>query len=561
MNRRSRVLRLAGSWLGYAAVVAVVVAPLTVERAIENAVFADRLGAFPVEISLSHNGVSTLDTGVAGKLYWDRTGVAGFGANVRSTGPPVAGGTLGSYVSQDFVQANAAFVDDPAEIARVYGAELRNRVLRSFLLYELVSALLGGSLMWALFRGALPLVPGRLGSRATRAALRSAYVLTATAASVAVASAMFGRWDGSREVGDSYSLAEVPGLSFSSPQTLEVARQVRPFLEKNAARIEERSGRYRQAAEENLSEQLAMYGEGLQPREGEVVVLAEADPQGSRVATRVRTDLYAQLSDALGDDAIASRTIAGDVTSNGAVAEKGFVQDEAGASPGIPVVAVKGDHDSGITVEQLRDADVEVPDLEVVESGELLIAGAGDPESKALFGGLVTNESGTGQAELGGDLRRVVDEEVEDGRAVQVVLHQPAAAAAYLGIDSIDSLRYSTLGSTVPHDDGIPDVPPGSVSVGHLHDADGPWVIWNTDGDDITWTVVSQLGTSGGTEESPTFNRFSTPFSVPLKEVSVRLNYVDRDSGLQTGYASIVIGTDGSVDVEARVDVGLSPTP
>ena len=53
--------------------------------------------------------------------------------------------------------------------------------------------------------------------------------------------------------------------------------------------------------------------------------------------------------------------------------------------------------------------------------------------------------------------------------------------------------------------------------MGHYHDPDGPWVVWNTDGDLVTWTVVSQLGTSGGVEENPTFNRFSTPFSTPLK--------------------------------------------
>ena len=73
--------------------------------------------------------------------------------------------------------------------------------------------------------------------------------------------------------------------------------------------------------------------------------------------------------------------------------------------------------------------------------------------------------------------------------------------------------------------------------------------------------MVSQLGTSGGVEENPTFNRFSTPFSVPLKEVSVRLSYVDEDTGLQTGYASIVIGTDGEASVEERVDVGLPGQP
>lgn len=72
-----------------------------------------------------------------------------------------------------------------------------------------------------------------------------------------------------------------------------------------------------------------------------------------------------------------------------------------------------------------------------------------------------------------------------------------------------------------PRDDGIPDVPPGIVNVGHLHDAMPPRIIWNTDTDQMTWTVVNQLGTAGGAEENPTFNRFSTPFSTPLKDLSL----------------------------------------
>jgi hypothetical protein len=82
-------------------------------------------------------------------------------------------------------------------------------------------------------------------------------------------------------------------------------------------------------------------------------------------------------------------------------------------------------------------------------------------------------------------------------------------------------------------------------------------VIWNTDGDKVTWTVVSQLGTAGGVEENPTFNRFSTPFSTPLKTVSMQLQYFSEDSGLQTGYAQISVAVDGTVTISDRVDVGL----
>jgi hypothetical protein len=138
-----------------------------------------------------------------------------------------------------------------------------------------------------------------------------------------------------------------------------------------------------------------------------------------------------------------------------------------------------------------------------------------------------------------------------------VLLHQPRSAAGYVGVDSVGDLDEAIGRESIPWDDGIPDLPPGIINVGHLHDAAPPRVIWNTDGDEITWTVLNQLGTSGGVEENPTFNRFSTPFSVPLKKMSMQLQYVDTGTGLQTGYASIEVATDGTVIVSERTDLGL----
>jgi hypothetical protein len=263
--------------------------------------------------------------------------------------------------------------------------------------------------------------------------------------------------------------------------------------------------------------------------------------------------MYALLQEYLGEDAFALRTISGDVSSNGTVAERGFVHGEASASPGIPSVAVKGDHDSETTVEQLEDGGVLVPDLETLEVGGLRVAGANDPAFKTLFGGLVTNDSGITEAELGSMLR----DEVEPDQAVIVLLHQPRSAVGYLGIESMAELSPNQEKRTTAWDDGIADLPPGSLNIGHLHDAAGPWVVWNTDGDEVTWTVVSQLGTSGGVEENPTFNRFSTPFSTPLKPLTVHLQYLNPETGLQTGFASIAFGVDGMVEIADRVDVGL----
>ncbi|UMG91574.1 hypothetical protein [Nocardioides sp. TF02-7] len=475
------------------------------------------------------------------------------------TGPPEAGGTLSSYVSPRFLQANAAFVNDPAEVARSYGAELRSQVVQRTIVYGLAVAAVGGLLLMALFRGGAPPVPARWsGTRGRRVAARAGYVVGAVVVSTAVASVLFARWDARDAADEGYAMPGVEGLSFSSPQTREVAQQVRPFIEKNTTRIEARAAQYRDATRENLERIIPSEAEELAPREGEVVVVAEADPQGSQVATDARVPLYDLLREHLGADAVVVRTISGDISSNGTVAEDGFVRDEAAASGEIPTVAVKGDHDSEATVEQLEDGGATVVDRTVEEVGGILVSGAADPAFKSLFGGLVNNDSGVTQHERGEDLRGVVEEEAaEEERGLVVVVHQPATAAGYLGVDAVTELDPAQERPTTPADDGIGDLPPGIVNIGHRHDAEPPRVVWNTDGSQVTWTVVNQLGTSGGVEETPTFNRFSTPFSTPLKDVTVQLQYVNPDTGLQTGYASIVLSPDGDVTVERRVDVGL----
>ncbi|MDF1601946.1 hypothetical protein [Nocardioides sp. YIM 152315] len=553
--RARRVARIGLRWLAWVLVGVVVSLPLAAERAVEHARIDDRLGTLPVQVRLAHNGYTTLDTGILGKLYWQRTGALGFGASLRSTGPPIAGGTLASYVSPKFVSANARFLESPDRLAATYGAEMRRQVVVTGVWYAVIGGLLVGTV---LFAGASA-GAARRRSRRVRWIAGTAVVVIAAGCSTTAAVIEFRHWDGSQVAERSYPMPTRPELSFSSPQTREIAEQVRPFIEKNTTRIRERNSRYEETSATSVREQLADHLSSLAPREGEEIVIAEADPQGSEVGTDVRRDLYAALADALDaagadPDSVVLRTIAGDISSNGTVAEKDFVHDEVAASSDIPVVAAKGDHDTDVTVDQLLDAGATVPDTEVVDAAGLRIASARDPAFKALFGGLVVNDSGTTEEETGAALREVVDD--EDAGSVVVVLHQPRAVDGYLE-GELEAAKLAGDSLTTPVDDGVPDLPPGIITYGHLHDPAGPWVIWNTDGDEVTWTVVTQLGTAGGVEENPTFNRFSTPFSTPLKALSVQLQYVNVESGLQTGYLPISFATDGTATVGPRTEVGL----
>ena len=66
---------------------------------------------------------------------------------------------------------------------------------------------------------------------------------------------------------------------------------------------------------------------------------------------------------ALGDGAVALRTVSGDITSNGTVAEDDFVKAEVKAGGDLPIAAAAGDHDSTVTAKQMVALGMVVPDL------------------------------------------------------------------------------------------------------------------------------------------------------------------------------------------------------
>ena len=383
--------------LACALVAALIALPVAAEQAVEQVRFDDHLGTFPVEVGLCHDGRSTLDTGLFGKVFWGQTGSYGFGAYARATGPPEAGGTLASYVDPKFIQANVALIDDPDRTVDAYAAELSSDLRQHLLRDELLAATLGGGLLFLLVpRGPWPGV-----SRRRQLATTTALAAVGAVLSVGIAGQLFATWDCNDPSGTVYSIPGVDNLYFGSPETREIAAQVKPFIDKNTRRIEQQGNAYEDAATASFTSALARRSAELHPRSGERLVIAEADPQGSFVGVHVRTALYDALATALGPDPISLRTIAGDVSSNGTVAEAAYIKAEAKVGGEVPVAAVGGDHDSTRTWQQMVDDGIELPDLDTVELGDLQVSGANDREHKALFGVLVTNEEGTSEEELG----------------------------------------------------------------------------------------------------------------------------------------------------------------
>ena len=326
------VARLVGWYLAASLAVGVVLVPVTVERALEQVSVEERIGTVPVEVSLVRNGRSTLATGVLGDVYYRATGPFGLGVEARVLGPPEAGGTLASYADPRFIRANLAFVHDPERVAGAYGREFRDRILGQAVTWSTAGGLVGGgfvlSIVVALRRDRTRSGSSRL-TRGRRVALVAGAVLGSVAVSAGVAYAELGRWSDATQIKTAYPLPGFPKISFGSPQTLELARQVQPFIEKNTERIRERQRQYTEAAEASFAASLRARLADVTPRDGEVLVVAEADPQGGFVGTAVRTALFERLTEELGEDAIAMRTISGDITSNGTVAEGDFVAGEA----------------------------------------------------------------------------------------------------------------------------------------------------------------------------------------------------------------------------------------
>ena len=420
-----RIGRLLAVFLGYSALAAVLAVPVAAEQAVEHLSFQDRIGTVPVEVTLAHNGLSTVDTGVLGQLYWDQTGRWGFGANVRLTGTPQAEGTLASYTSPVFVRANASFVSDPAAVAAAYGDELQSRFWVRFLVSEVVAALLGGLVLTAVARGRRPRL---LGDRLlTKIATTTAALAALAGVSIASATWLFARWDGSADVDQRYSMPGIPELSFSSPQTLEVARQIEPFLTKNNDRI--RPGARLTRKRSPLRSKTSSPSE---PRTWSPV-MGTPDPRRSRPPRQRRRHRGAtrHVSDAAPGARRGQLRVAHHFRRHHVQRHSrgGRVRrEEATASGDLPVVAVKGDHDTSDTVEQLDDQDIANPDLDVEDIGGLDVAVANDPAFKTLFGGLSVNESGISEYGIGAKLR---DEVGADTGALVVLLHQPTSAAGY----------------------------------------------------------------------------------------------------------------------------------
>lgn len=535
--------------------------PLSFSWAITHTEVTEKIGTSPTTFTLSTQGHSEVRLGIAGTVYIpDSRGPLGVVATVDGPGDPGAGdGDLANYVRPEMLELYAGLFHDPGaavdEYVELVEAELRHQLLVS----GMTVALVGGLGLFAL----LELLPVRFIRHRRRDTVRVglAAVLVLGMTSGLGWEQLRGSEGGRGPTDGTYALTALDGTlaagaTTSSPVVRALLNGAIGKAQTLVDRQESGERAYRAVAEANLDEQSELM---LGPDDGELSVMMQSDMHCSTSMIRLQRRVFSMLSEA--GSAPSVLAITGDLTTNGTAAEGGCIADEAaiaGGQDGAPVAAIGGNHESEVSQEQMRDAGMKVLDGSVEEIGGVRLLGDSDPSRTELFGASTPrgDESQEGQGQR---LRQVASD--EDDRPDLVLVHEAYAAQAFLDVESVNSVMLAPAVSLTeapedPDSDGVPDVPAGAVFYGHWHRDLPPRVLWNSDG---SWTVLMELDTTGGAIDTPTINNFSTPWSRPQQEASFPVLFLDEDSRMITGYQVYRFDTDGSVTVDARVDVGSAP--
>jgi hypothetical protein len=338
------------------------------------------------------------------------------------------------------------------------------------------------------------------------------------------------------------------GTTTNSPVVRLLLGGAVPKVQAMIRRQEEGVRSYRELALAGLRRQAAAM-EG--PRDGERAVLMQSDMHCNTTMIALQKRVDEMLRERFGDDVPALLGIAGDLTTNGTAAEGQCVKNEAAIAHGAPVVAVTGNHESETSAKQMESASMTVLSGSTTEVAGITALGAADPERSELFGATHLRGEKT-EADVGEELY----ETARSDRPDLLIVHEAYAAQAFLGVDDMSDFLRARRDPTTRYDDKVRDAPASAVLYGHWHRQIEPRVVWNSDG---TWTLVMELDTSGGAIDTPTLEHFSTPWSRPQQEASFPVLFLDRESGLVTGYQMYRFAVDGAVTVEPRVEVGEPP--
>ena len=282
---------------------------------------------------------------------------------------------------------------------------------------------------------------------------------------------------------------------------------------------------YQAASQESFNAQKSLV---TSPRQNEDVIMTFSDLHCSYAMIPLLKD----VADLYKPQVVVS---AGDDTDFGSALEKGCIEKEKTITNPSIIVVAGGNHDSKTTEKQMTDVGMKLLKGKTITVKDTSILGDDDPEiTPPLTSGYRVFED---EEESENDFGvRILEQALKDQPDI-IALHQPDAIRPIL-----DHIKNGDSSSRLT----------SLLLNGHLHERDGPNVIWNQDG---TWTLQYQMGTAGG-KGTATLTSFSTPFSKPLKTGETTIFFKDKDSRLITGYQILLFETDGTVTIMPRVDVG-----
>lgn len=555
--------------------------PVAQELGIEHTKIETDVANAPAEMRFTGNGTSSLQLGGIGNYYVPK-GQDGIGVTAEVKDMPSANsGTVGDYFSPQFQNVITNLFHDPERAVGTYTDLLKDEARANVQQYLGIGTLAISGLILA------PLALRRdwreAIARHKKAAVAVGMSLTAVGYGASDSYADDLRTDWAKESPSperSYPIKGLEGTflegAVASNQVLQLAtNEAVPGFKKNIARQEAATNAFVDAASASIAAQTdGMVG----PREGEVADISLADTHGNQAMLRVLELLHDTWVNKWGGDAVQCITVSGDLTTNGTAAEGVFIEDVADIGRGpdddseeddTPIVAITGDHETPVNVDQLLDADMINPDMHIETVGDTTFLGANDTAQKD-FGGSKSGKfiGGINEHEQGLLVRELAEEEEPD----ITLLHQAYAVMSFLGIDEshavtdedtmTDFLTDSGPGDrylTEYRNDGVPNIPTKKLRYGHWHREVPMRVLWNENPitGEITWTTIEEINTATGSVGNPTINRFSLPWYPPLQNSVVRVNFSNPDSGLTTGYQEYTFDTNGNLIISPRVEVGL----
>ncbi|HET8602168.1 MAG TPA: metallophosphoesterase [Segeticoccus sp.] len=526
----------------------------------------DDFGFVPATLSIKP-GYSALDTGLLGTIYDSDYTQHGLGMQIKLDGLP---GNLQQIHGVDSPELK--------NIGKAYSSMFqRPNELRSGYTNAMTDAVMGNALTMELEAGAVLATIAFVVSTLSGAAMHSTRrTVVVTAGLLVVLSGgytahRYVEWTSTNQIpAPTYGIGVLDGTPLKNAvvdnkTTAELVDGIVPLAQAQISREEQGNRDFLATADQTMGEEISSGNIAL-PGEGETACLMLSDVHSNADMITVYRRFVRTLNKTYGPDTLKTAFFDGDQTYGGAT-DKAAVDAMAGITgKNGKEYAVVGNHDSYLTVRQMRGAGMHVLDGPTVDIAPGISAtGVTDPQltkQGALFTADTVPRPGHGK-ETEADAGRTLLKRMEANRPTLGLAHEADALQPILQLTSISKSGMSTwfnanswmkdpdAGDNA--NDGVPDIPASAAAYGHWHRQFMYRVVGNTDG---TWTVVMELGTAGGVSPVQSLSHFSTPQTIPGKRASAAIMIVNDTSGLVTSVQEISTDRDGDVTAGPAHHVG-----